>query len=287
MARAKGRTLGIAAAAALLALIGGAGARAQDDAAQIDCPLQAGPEATVARVIDGETVALVDGSEVRLLNVLTGDAPAGGTESAAAALGALLGGRDVQLFFEGEDDARQDRRGRWRAHLFVGEGPERVWAQARLVAQGLARVASFDDARACVRRLEALEEKARADSQGHWRAGGWAVVPAWQTRVLLARQNDFRIVDGRVAAVARTREWTFINFDADWRHDFTVAIAARDRRWFEGSDVDLDALEGARVRVRGWIERWNGPVIKATHPEQIEVLEKAVQPASAEAPAAQ
>jgi hypothetical protein len=26
------------------------------------------------------------------------------------------------------------------------------------------------------------------------------------------------------------------------------------------------------VRVRGWIERWNGPVIKATHPEQIEIL---------------
>lgn len=36
--------------------------------------------------------------------------------------------------------------------------------------------------------------------------------------------------------------------------------------------MDLDILEGKDVRLRGWIELWNGPVIKATHPEQIEVL---------------
>jgi hypothetical protein len=29
--------------------------------------------------------------------------------------------------------------------------------------------------------------------------------------------------------------------------------------------------------VRGWIERWNGPVIKATHPEQIEVLAEQIE----------
>ncbi len=266
---------------------GGSVPAQEKSAAPGDCPLQAGSEATVARVIDGETVALADGSEARLLNVLTSDAPAGGAQSAAAALGALLGGHQVQLFFEGAEDARQDRRGRWRVQLFVGEGDARVWAQGHLVSQGLARVTSFIDARACVRRLEALEEEARADKRGHWRAGGWAVVPAWQTRVLLARRNDFQIVEGRVAAVARTRDWTFVNFDADWRRDFTVAIAARDRRRFEGSGVDLEALKGARVRVRGWIERWNGPVIKATHPEQIEILEKAADPASASAPALQ
>ena len=34
----------------------------------------------------------------------------------------------------------------------------------------------------------------------------------------------------------------------------------------------LEELEGKEVRVRGWIEWWNGTVIKATHPEQIEIL---------------
>jgi hypothetical protein len=34
--------------------------------------------------------------------------------------------------------------------------------------------------------------------------------------------------------------------------------------------MDLASLEGQRVRVRGWVESWNGPAIEATHPEQIE-----------------
>ena len=49
-------------------------------------------------------------------------------------------------------------------------------------------------------------------------------------------------------------------------------IAPRDRLLFEREGIDLEALEGRVVRVRGWVESWNGPMIKVTHPEQIEVL---------------
>jgi hypothetical protein len=41
-----------------------------------------------------------------------------------------------------------------------------------------------------------------------------------------------------------------------------VAVRAGDRRKFAGSDVDLAMLEGKVIRVRGWVELWNGPVIK-------------------------
>ena len=33
----------------------------------------------------------------------------------------------------------------------------------------------------------------------------------------------------------------------------------------------MEKLEGARNRVRGWVELRNGPRIEATRPEQIEV----------------
>jgi len=34
----------------------------------------------------------------------------------------------------------------------------------------------------------------------------------------------------------------------------------------------LPDLKDQRVRVRGWVRQFNGPLIDVTHPEQIEVL---------------
>ena len=34
----------------------------------------------------------------------------------------------------------------------------------------------------------------------------------------------------------------------------------------------LDVYRGARIRVRGWVRDFNGPMIEITHPEQIEIL---------------
>jgi hypothetical protein len=44
------------------------------------------------------------------------------------------------------------------------------------------------------------------------------------------------------------------------------------RRLFEREEIDITAYTGKRVRVRGLVTRFNGPMIEATHPEQIEVL---------------
>ncbi|HUU65954.1 MAG TPA: hypothetical protein VMW57_01560 [Methyloceanibacter sp.] len=63
-----------------------------------------------------------------------------------------------------------------------------------------------------------------------------------------------------------------MNFTQDWRSDFTITIARRDLAASEASGLDLARLPGTRVRVRGVVEWWNGPMIAATHPEQIEVL---------------
>ena len=43
-------------------------------------------------------------------------------------------------------------------------------------------------------------------------------------------------------------------------------------RAFEAAGIDTLAYRGRRVRVRGWLESYNGPMIEATHPAQIEVL---------------
>ena len=74
------------------------------------------------------------------------------------------------------------------------------------------------------------------------------------------------------AAVVRGR--AYLNFGPDWKGDFTVSVEPRHRRLFDAEGIDIEALEDRRIRVRGWVESWNGPLIEVTHPKQIEVLGK-------------
>ena len=83
--------------------------------------------------------------------------------------------------------------------------------------------------------------------------------------------NRTGLVEGVVTSVSDRANWTFVNFGADWRTDFTVAISARDRRRVAAT-LDLATLAGKRIRVRGWIREWNGPLIEVDVAEQIEVL---------------
>jgi hypothetical protein len=156
-----------------------------------------------------------------------------------------------------------------------------MWVQGQLVARGLARAYSLPGSQACVRALQRRETAARNGGRGIWRHSWYKVTGADETALLMRRRYIYQLVEGKVLSVGKTRGWTFLNFDADYKTDFTVAIKARDRKQFAESDITLDALAGKRVLVRGWIESWNGPAIKATHPEQIEIL-KIQDPAPAQ-----
>lgn len=246
--------------------------------AAADCDLVPQRTGVVAGVIDGETFALEDGGEVKLLGLLAPATPRWWkqtepwppTGAAKRELARLLDGQEVELRL----DARQkDRRGHWLAQVFVTRGGDKIWVQSHMIENGFARAHSFSDNRACQRELQQREAVARAEAKGLWRRRAYRVADAARPDALKPRVQTFQIVEGVVLGVGQTSRWTFLNFGSDRRRDFTVAIAARDAKAFAGSDVPLEALAGRRVRVRGWIERWNGPVIKVTHPEQIEVLE--------------
>jgi hypothetical protein len=70
----------------------------------------------------------------------------------------------------------------------------------------------------------------------------------------------------------------YLNFAKDWRSDFTISVARKDMSAFTTAGIDLKGLAGKRLRVRGWVEWRNGPLIEASHPEQIEVLPDARGP---------
>jgi hypothetical protein len=184
-------------------------------------------------------------------------------DEAKAALRDLAQGRMVGLKYGGR---RRDRHGRALAHLFTEDGR---WIQGALLGQGMARVYSFRDNRRKVAEMLALEGQARAAKRGIWGHAYYRVRNVTETPQFI---DSFQLVEGRVHRVAVVRRRLYLNFAEDWRRDFTVTFQARDRALLERSGFDYLALEGRRIRVRGWLKDWNGPMIEATHPEQIEVL---------------
>jgi endonuclease YncB( thermonuclease family) len=240
-------------------------------AADIEGRLEAGGAGTVVEVIDGDTVRLDDGREVRLVGLQAPKLPLGRpgfvewplAETARQALAEMTRGRTVRLAYGG---ARMDRYRRALAHLFVDAD---TWVQGEMLSRGLARVYTFPDNRTLAAEMVAREEEARRQGRGIWGH------PFYRLRTAETVKRDdgtFQIVEARVFRAARVRDRVFLNFAKDWREDFTVTIEANRLASFAAAGLDPLALEGASIRVRGWIKTWNGPMIEATHPEQIEVL---------------
>jgi len=230
-----------------------------------------GGQAVVAEIVDGDTLLLDDGREVRLVGIQAPKLPLGRknfrewplADRARSALEALTRGRAVSLHYGGR---RVDRHGRYLAHLSLDDGR---WVQRILLSQGLARVYSFPDNRSLIAEMLAAERAARAAGSGIWSNRFYAIRSPFE----LERDiGTFQLVEGRIVSAARVRGTTYLNFGADWRTDFTIVVRGQDLGVFDGAGIDLLALEGHSVRVRGWLDKRNGPVIAATHPEQIEDL---------------
>lgn len=262
---------------AIAALAAAVGATAPAEA-----ELEPGPAARVVEVVDGDTVVLDDGSEVRLVGLQAPKLPLGRPDfepwplatEAKVALEAIVLGETVRLSFGG---LRMDRHGRHLAHLHLagngagdGAGGGRQWVQGAMLRQGWARVYSFADNRALVPEMLALEAAARADRRGIWADPFYAIRRVEETPRHL---DTYQLVEARVLEANAVRGRIYLNFGMDWRSDFTIAIDRKDRRLFEADGFDPLALEGRLIRARGWIAQRNGPMLKVTHPEQIEVLE--------------
>jgi endonuclease YncB( thermonuclease family) len=266
----------------LILLASGAGplalARAEAPSAPIPADLLAGglvPGETgrVVEIVDGDTLVLAEGRQVRLVGIQAPKLPFGRpdfkawplAEAAKAALSELTLGQGVTLAYGGR---RIDRHGRALAHVFDTAG---TWVQGEILSRGLARVYSFADNRALIPEMLARERAARAARRGIW---AWRFYAVREPERLDRHLGGFELVEGRVLKVAVVRKRVYLNFGADWRSDFTVTIAPRTRRLFEAQGIDPHAYEGRILRVRGWLKSYNGPMIEASHPEQIEVIEE-------------
>lgn len=226
----------------------------------------------VVEIVDGDTVVLDDGTEIRLVGLQAPKLALGRrgfvewplAAESRDALAELVLGRQVSLAYGGR---RTDRHGRALAHLLRDDG---LWVQAAMLAIGMARVYSFEDNRIAVAEMLAAERRGRMAGRGIWAHPFYGIRTVEETDGLL---DTFQVVEGVVLDAAEVRRRVYLNFGTDWRDDFTVSIAPEHVRAFRAAGFEPLDLTGRRIRVRGWLHRRNGPMIDATHPEQIELLE--------------
>lgn len=229
--------------------------------------LTEGPTLTATTIAYAASFDLSDGSRVRLVGIrapkpdappFSGRGEALGAEAKAFVEG-WVRGRTLTLF---SDANPQDRYGRRLAHVVRDDG---LWLQRALLENGFAQVYTLPDNRRGAAELLAAENAARRAGRGLW------ALP--ESRVRTAAEVEpggFRIVEGVVLTQSSGDGPTYLNFGRTWKSDFTVRIAPADRKRFGARMPDY---RGKRLRVRGWVFEKDGPMLDATHPEQIEVLE--------------
>ena len=216
----------------------------------------------VAAITDARAFRLRDGREVLLAGI---EAPSG-SAAGSALLEKLLAGGKVVLK---QTDPPSDRYGRLAVQAFVPRDGTERWIQEDLLAAGTAQVGSRPGA--CAKALLAAEASARRDKVGLWANSAYAVKASDDLAGLLARQGRFTVAEGKVLSVRESGGTIYINFGRVWSRNLTVTILRRNRPAFEAAGMEPKKLEGARVRVRGWVEERSGPRIDAARPEQIEI----------------
>jgi len=229
---------------------------------------------TVGRILDGRTFVLDDGREVRLAAIevptLGGpQGPAAAPKAAVAALGALAGGDEVVLR---RAESGSDRYGRLLAYAYIVRDGDQFLLQQELIGDGFAWVGARITS-TCSGDLLSREKAAREAKLGLWADPYYGVLNAEIPSDVLARRGQFALVEGKVASVRESGATIYVNFGRRRSGDITVTVLKRNERSFAAAGLDLKALAGRRIRVRGWIEQrgedrgW----IEAERPEQIEI----------------
>lgn len=229
-------------------------------------------EARVDRIVDGRTLALADGRLVVLALLDPAYDPA--VETAGAAALAPLRGQMVRVT---PTRTGADRYVRHHGVVALAGGGS---IQDRLVAAGVARVApkaTEAPPEGCLKALIAKEDLARREKAGFWREAGqitpFALKSAESGGEMEAATGRFVVAEGVVRSVRKSGTTTYLNFARSYVRGFSAWVGGKRLAAVEADGFRLAALQGKRIRLRGWIEMRQGPRMEIALREQIELVD--------------
>lgn len=181
-----------------------------------------------------------------------------------SALNALLSGAVIEPEKAGPPT-------RWGGRVvYARRRGEQKTLQEELVAAGAVRVKPQSDNLESVSQLLALEQIARAKKRGLWALPDYRVIEATNANPAI---GAFHLIEGIVTGAEKVKSRFYLNFGNDYLDDFTASAKGAHYRKWAAAGLDLANLQGARIRVRGFVEDINGPSIDLTHVKQVEILD--------------
>lgn len=219
-----------------------------------------------------------DDARYALPSLLVPDTPTDLDAVTAKRLADLMGtNRCTPYQTRGTSKGRLNRMNDKLVHLECGK--DKIWVNGQLVREGLAIVWPTPSNAELVGEMFELEQIARKEKQGIWNT---KLFPILTPENAASRMNSRAIVQGKIYTVAQTKDAVFLNFSPDWKTDFTIGIPNALRRDFARANIGIQSLKGQTVRVRGWVQDYNGPFIELDTPAQLELLKSAQSPKAVE-----
>lgn len=227
--------------------------------------------ARVARVVDGDTIELFDGSSVRYVGI---DSPEvrrrrGGKWEYAPEVYAvpakernrkLVEGREVSLEFDAET---RDKYGRLLAYVYVGD----VMVNADLLGEGYAMMYTFPPNVKHFHKFLSAQKKAQAEGVGLW--GRVKTLPAGETG---SSADGIVAIEGVVSWVNTAGDKVFIKIGRVRGKMMSAVIFVSNLPFFLEEGIDpFEDLKGRRVKITGKIRQWDRPVMVLDNPSQIEI----------------
>jgi len=226
---------------------------------------------TIAAVPTPYEVRLESGESLRLHGLVFAlDRP--GTNTAD-----MLIGQEVIARLKPESP---DRYGRLAARVFLRR-PTGAYRDLRavLIERGLAVVNHNVTPRSCFSIYERLEDTAAREKRGHWGDGGFR----WRATEPVAFEDlperAYVLLEGVVQSAGVMPDRVYLNFGRRWSQDVTIIIKKALLPDLIAAGVDILALPGNRIRVRGAWKEDRGPLITLDSADQLRVGERQERPA--------
>lgn len=231
----------------------------------------------VMKVIDpltfiGEDKNVYALAGIEVPNAQTGKADI--TREASTALAKLIEGKELKIYqTKTKDKGRLNRMN--QSIVYAELKQDHLWVQGEMLAMGLARAKTTSSNTALIDQMLKAENDARENRRGLWANNDLQIL---SPDTASQGENSFGIVEGTPKSASVTRNMIFLNYGDDWKTDFTVGIPSGLRIEFSKKGVDPQQLAKVKIRVRGYIQSYNGAFMELDHPEQIEILDRKFQP---------
>ncbi len=222
----------------------------------------------IEQVIDGDSVKLSDGQQLRLIGVNTPEIKTSDplAKEAGHYLRQLLKSGTAYLR---KGEQKKDRYGRMLAHLYLDDGKN---VEALMLEQGLGFLVAIPPNLSLLPCQKAVRDKARVNKAGVW---GLAEYSGISSHHFKADDAGFSRVVGRLESITQSKKHWWLQLDGL----VVLRIAKKDQSAF---DLDaLKAMQGKKILASGWvIDRNSSGVVNKgfspfmmllTHPVHVEL----------------